>query len=71
MEMGNKMQFLIVVVSVMETKDRTKINFERRFQYQRLNDYSNAKDDFRNNLNDKFIVPWQMENKTKKEWLLD
>ncbi|MBN2636759.1 MAG: hypothetical protein JXR61_10850 [Prolixibacteraceae bacterium] len=55
----------------METKEKTKINFERRFQYQRLNDYSNTKDDYRKNVNDKFIVPWQMEDNTKKEWLLD
>lgn len=65
------MRFSVVSVSVMETKEKTKINFERRFQYQRLNDYSNTKDDYRKNVNDKFIVPWQMEDNTKKEWLLD
>jgi len=55
----------------METKEKTKIRFERRSQNQRLHNYSNIENDFRKFDNEQFVVPWQMENKTKKELLLD
>lgn len=55
----------------METKEKTRLNFERSPQYQRLHNYSNTDNDFRKFDNEKFVVPWQMENKTTRELLLD
>jgi hypothetical protein len=65
----NKLQFITVWLCVMETKLKTKIDFERQSRYQGLYQYSDSVGDFKKYENEHFIVPWQLD-KEKKDKIL-
>ena len=55
----------------MKTKEKAKLDFERRPQYQGLDYYFNKERSFKEFENEQFIVPWQMEKTKKNELLLE
>ena len=65
------MAFKTVWFIVMKTKEKAKLDFERRPQYQGLDYYFNKERSFKEFENEQFIVPWQMEKTKKNELLLE
>ena len=55
----------------MKTVVKTKLDFERRSQYQDLYNYSRRERNFKEFEDDQFIVPWQMEKKKKDKLLME
>ena len=62
---NNKLHYTTVWLSVMETKVKAKIDFERQSRYQGFYQYSDTIRDLKKFENENFIVPWQMDKEIK------